>query len=186
MAQRQRSRRRQAVGHRRANRTRPFRLWRPRNNDRYPAGRSFGPARSPAEQITDREAASHLRQGAFVKVVIPDRSYNNVAKLPETVPHPVDIAYAVLNGKLVPRRAEIVARVGKNVLLRQEIGDGELLVTTRSATMTPGLQVQLHKHGLFTRVGKRVDNRWPNGTSGGRKPSRFPATLDEHHQRRQH
>ena len=94
-------------------------------------------------RIMDGESASHLRPGAFVDVVIPDRSYADVARVPETVPHPGDIAYAVVDGRLVPRPIEIVARVGKDVLLQGDITEGELLVTTQSAMIAPGLRVEI-------------------------------------------
>lgn len=94
-------------------------------------------------RITDTEVASHLRPGAFVEVVMPDRYYGNVAQVPETVLHPDNIAYAVVDGRLFPRRVEIVARVGNDILLHGEIADGEFLVTTQSAAMAPGLRVEI-------------------------------------------
>ena len=94
-------------------------------------------------RIEDRDAASSLRPGAFVEVLIPDRVYANVARVPETVLHPGNIAYGVKDGRLVPRRTEIVGRVGNDVLLRGELSDGERLVTTQSVAIAPGLRVEL-------------------------------------------
>ena len=93
--------------------------------------------------IDDRDAASSLRPGAFVEVLIPDRTYANVARVPETVLHPGNVVYGVEDGRLVPRRAEIVGRVGNDVLLRGELSDGERLVTTQSVAIAPGLRVEL-------------------------------------------
>ncbi len=93
--------------------------------------------------IEDRDAASSLRPGAFVEVLIPDRTYANVARVPETVLHPGNVVYGVEDGRLVPRRAEIVGRAGNDVLLRGELSDGERLVTTQSVAIAPGLRVEL-------------------------------------------
>ncbi len=94
-------------------------------------------------RIDDREAALSLRPGAFVEVHIPDRVYPDVARVPETVLHPGNVVYGVENGRLVVRRAEIVGRVGNDVLLRGELTEGEPLVTTQSVTIAPGLRVEL-------------------------------------------
>ena len=109
-------------------------------------GAQIDPASGGVElfaRIEDPEAASLLRPGAFVEVLIPDQSYANVARVPETVLHPGNIAYAVEDGRMVPRRTEIVGRVGNDVLLRGEISDGERMVTTQSVTIAPGLRVEV-------------------------------------------
>lgn len=97
-------------------------------------------------RIEDEDAATSLRPGAFVEVFIPDRVYKGVAQVPETVLHPGGIVYGVENGRLVQRRAEVVARVGNDVLLRGELSDGERLVTTQSVAVAPGLRVKIRRH----------------------------------------
>jgi len=94
-------------------------------------------------RIEGADSAASLRPGAFVEVLIPDRTYTNVARVPETVLHPGDIVYGVKDGRLVERRTEIVARVGNDVLLRGELSDGDRLVTTQSVAIAPGLRVEL-------------------------------------------
>ena len=94
-------------------------------------------------RIEDREAASSLRPGAFVEVLIPDRVYADVARVPETVLHPGNVVYGVEEGRLVARRTEIVGRVGNDVLLGGGLSDGERLVTTQSVAIAPGLRVEL-------------------------------------------
>ena len=94
-------------------------------------------------RIEDRKAASSLRPGAFVEVLIPDRVYVDVARVPETVLHPGNVVYGVEDGRLVARRTEIVGRVGNDVLLRGGLSDGERLVTTQSVAIAPGLRVEL-------------------------------------------
>lgn len=94
-------------------------------------------------RIENREAAASLRPGAFVEVLIPDRVYARVAKVPETVLHPGNVVYGVDDGRLVQRRAAIVGRVGNDVLLRGELSEGERLVTTQSVAIAPGLRVEL-------------------------------------------
>ena len=94
-------------------------------------------------RIEDREAASSLRPGAFVEVHVPDRIYANVARVPETVLHPGNVVYGVEDGRLVPRKAAVVGRVGNDVLLRGGLSDGERLVTTQSVAIAPGLRVEI-------------------------------------------
>ena len=94
-------------------------------------------------RIENREAAASLRPGAFVEVLIPDRVYARVAKVPETVLHPGNVVYGVDDGRLVQRRAAIVGRVGNDVLLRGGLSEGERLVTTQSVAIAPGLRVEL-------------------------------------------
>ena len=94
-------------------------------------------------RIENGDAAASLRPGAFVEVFIPDRTYNGVARLPETVLHPGGVVYGVRDGRLVQRRTEVVARVGNDVLLRGDLSDGDRLVTTQSVAIAPGLRVEL-------------------------------------------
>ena len=94
-------------------------------------------------RIENREAAASLRPGAFVEVLIPDRVYAGVARVPETVLHPGNVVYGVDDGRLAQRRAAIVGRVGNDVLLRGELSEGERLVTTQSVAIAPGLRVEL-------------------------------------------
>ena len=94
-------------------------------------------------RIENLDAAASLRPGAFVEILLPDRTYRDVASVRETVLHPGNIVYGVEDGRLVQRRVEIVARVGNDVLLRGELSGGERLVTTRSAAIAPGLRVEL-------------------------------------------
>ena len=94
-------------------------------------------------RIENREASASLRPGAFVEVLIPDRVYARVARVPETVLHPGNVVYGVDDGRLVQRRAAIVGRVGNDVLLRGGLSEGERLVTTQSVAIAPGLRVEL-------------------------------------------
>ncbi len=94
-------------------------------------------------RIENREAAASLRPGAFVEVLIPDRVYAGVARVPETVLHPGNVVYGVDDGRLAQRQAAIVGRVGNDVLLRGELSEGERLVTTQSVAIAPGLRVEL-------------------------------------------
>ncbi len=93
-------------------------------------------------RIDDGDAAASLRPGAFVEILVRDRSYAMVARVPETVLRPGDVAYGIEDGRIVPRQTEIVGRVGNDVLLRGDLSDGERVITTRSAAIVPGLRVE--------------------------------------------
>ncbi len=93
-------------------------------------------------RIANGEAAGSLRPGAFIEVLIPDRLYAGVARVPETVLRTDDTVYAVEDGRLVERRVTLVGRVGNDVLLRGDIADGMRLATAGSAAFAPGLRVE--------------------------------------------
>ena len=84
-----------------------------------------------------------LRPGAFVEVVISDRLYEDVVRLPERALHGGDMVYTVVDGRLASRRVELVLRSGSDVLVTGDLAPEELVVTTRFAEMSPGVRVSV-------------------------------------------
>ena len=74
---------------------------------------------------------SLLRPGAIVDVFIEDRLYKDVVNLPEEVLYNEDTAYVLAEGRLQKRSVVLIARDGNNILLRGELSDGDLVVSTR-------------------------------------------------------
>lgn len=74
---------------------------------------------------------SLLRPGAIVDVFIEDRLYKDVVNLPEEVLYNEDTAYVLAEGRLQERSVVLIARDGNNILLRGELSDGDLVVSTR-------------------------------------------------------
>jgi RND family efflux transporter MFP subunit len=88
-----------------------------------------------------KAAFASLRPGAFVEVVVPDRLYRQVARLPATALHGDDTVYAVVEGRLEPRAVELLRRYGETVLVVGEIAEGEEVATTRFTEIGPGVRV---------------------------------------------
>ncbi len=94
-------------------------------------------------RISQGAAEVPLRPGAFVEVRIPDRVYRAAARLPETALVNGDTVYAVVQGRLEPRRVTLLARVGNDVVVSGAIADGEPIATTRFPEIGPGVRVEV-------------------------------------------
>lgn len=86
-----------------------------------------------------------LRPGAFVEVLVPDRLYRQVVRLPATALHAGagggDTVYAVVGGRLEARAVEIAGRDGGAVLASGELNEGDAVAVTRLTEIGPGLRV---------------------------------------------
>lgn len=88
-----------------------------------------------------------LRPGAFVEVLLDDRLYQAVVRLPASALHDDDTGgsrvYVVVGDRLEERRVEILLRDGDSVLLRGSLADDERVVVTRLPEIGPGMLVSL-------------------------------------------
>ena len=84
-----------------------------------------------------------LRPGAFVAISMPDQTYRQVARLPESALYNANTVYVIQKDRLVKRSVKLVARVGNDVLLAGAIKDGDRVVTTRFAEIGPGQKVEI-------------------------------------------
>ncbi len=84
-----------------------------------------------------------LRPGAFVEVGVPDRTYAQVARLPETALIGGDTVYVVVEERLKPRLVELLARIDNDVIVAGELADGEEVATTRFPGIGPGVKVRV-------------------------------------------
>ena len=82
-----------------------------------------------------------LRPGAFVEVILQDRLYRQVARLPESALHDNEKVYVIEAGRLQLRLVELVARIGNDVLVHGELAHGETVATTRFPGIGPGVKV---------------------------------------------
>jgi multidrug efflux system membrane fusion protein len=82
-----------------------------------------------------------LRPGAFVEVVIADRLYRQVSRVPETAIHDSDTVYVVVEDRLEARAVVLVGRDGDMALISGEIGVGEAIVISRFTEIGPGMKV---------------------------------------------
>jgi len=93
-------------------------------------------------RIQGLSAATDLRPGAFVEVLVPGALYENVVRVPEEAVHGGDTVYAIVDGRLQPRTVELVARDGKDAFVRGDFKPGDRLAATRFPEIGPSLKVR--------------------------------------------
>ena len=84
-----------------------------------------------------------LRPGAFVIISIPDRTYQTVARMPESALYNGNTVYVIEDERLVARKVELVARIDNDILLRGGIKMGDRIVTTKFSEIGPGQKVEV-------------------------------------------
>jgi len=94
-------------------------------------------------RIKNTNAGTVLRPGVFIEVVIEDRPYSKVVRLPTSALHGGDRVYAIVDGRLRARRVTIVARTGNDLLVRGELKPGDQVLVTRFAEIGAGVRVRL-------------------------------------------
>jgi len=94
-------------------------------------------------RIANTNAETVLRPGVFVEVIIEDRAYAKVVRLPASALHGGGRVYAVVDGRLRARTVEVVARAGNDVLVRGALKPGERILTTRFAEIGAGVRVEV-------------------------------------------
>ena len=82
-----------------------------------------------------------MRTGAFVEVYLKDRTYNNVARLPETSLYDNNRVFVMEAGRLVEKKVELVGYAGSDVLVRGALKPGEKLLSSRLSAPVNGLLV---------------------------------------------
>lgn len=87
-------------------------------------------------------AAADLRPGAFVEVRVPDRTYDNAVRLPESALYGGDTVYAVVDGRLASRRIELLGRDRDAIFVAGDIAPGERIIVTRISEIGEGLRVE--------------------------------------------
>jgi len=85
---------------------------------------------------------TNLRPGAFVEVRVPGPRYEDVTRVPEEAVYGGDTVYRIAGDRLDPRRVRIVARDGKDLLIRGNYEASDMIVTTRFPEIGPGLKVR--------------------------------------------
>ena len=87
-------------------------------------------------------AASPLRPGAFVEVIVPDKEFKDHFRLPETSLYDGELVYAIVDGKLLARKIKVAARDGDAVIVSGDLTDGEEVLVTRISEISEDLQVR--------------------------------------------
>jgi RND family efflux transporter MFP subunit len=97
--------------------------------------------------IEATDGQTNLRPGAFVAVSLSDKTYQNVALLPESALYGEDILFVIKDGRMVERRVHIQGYDGSNVLIdspgESPIEDGDLIVITQLREGGSGAKVEV-------------------------------------------
>ncbi|WP_422364602.1 efflux RND transporter periplasmic adaptor subunit [Pyruvatibacter mobilis] len=88
-----------------------------------------------------------LRPGAFVEVRLPDTRYTQVALLPETALFDGDTIYAIVDGRLEPRKVEVATRTPEGILVSGNLAEGDQVLVTRFNEAGPGVRVDIQSGG---------------------------------------
>lgn len=91
--------------------------------------------------IDNTDAAVPLRPGAFVEVSLPDQTYLQSFRIPETGYYGEGTVYVVKDNRLEPRQVEALAIDDGFILVRGNLQPGETLLTTRIPEAGAGLLV---------------------------------------------
>lgn len=94
-------------------------------------------------RITSNPQHAPLRPGAFVEVLLPDRTYERVVELPLAALYGGSRVYAIdADGELSERSVTVLDRRHDTVLVQGNLTAGEPIVTSRIAEIAPGLKVE--------------------------------------------
>jgi len=92
--------------------------------------------------VIDGEAMHLLRPGAFVQVEVPGPRYENVVRLPSTAWHDGKV-FVVVDDHLQARSAELVRRLGQDVLVRGDLAASDDILVTPIPGVREGMAVQI-------------------------------------------
>lgn len=93
-------------------------------------------------RINDPSKPVALRSGAFVEVMVPEKTFVDIVRLPPTALYAGDIVYAIEDERLQERKIKVVGAVGNDILIDGPIADGERVLTTRVSTPGSGVRVR--------------------------------------------
>lgn len=125
--------------------------------------------------IETADYAVQLRPGAFVALNVPDRTWPDTVRLPETALHDLDHVFTVADGKLVRSPVDVVAYDGEDVIVRTSLDEGARVMVTRLTEATEGLSVRAPGEVLPASAAKPESSAGdgkPRGRSGGSRAAR--------------
>lgn len=95
-------------------------------------------------RLADPGSPLPIRAGAFVEIRVPDRPYENVARLPQTSLYRGDRVYVIEKDRLSERIVDVIGTAGEDILVRGKIAAGDRVITTRLSSAGEGLRVREH------------------------------------------
>lgn len=92
-------------------------------------------------RISDPNHPVALRSGAFVEVMVPDKTFVDVFRIPPTSLYEGNTVYVIENGRLTERSIKVVGAVQNDLLVEGPLNTGDHILTTRVSTPGTGVRV---------------------------------------------
>lgn len=93
-------------------------------------------------RVAASDYAVELRPGAFVALTVPDRTWPDTVRLPETALHELDHVFVVEDGRLRRQDVRVIAYDGEDALVETDMVDGTEVMITRLTEATDGVLVR--------------------------------------------
>lgn len=93
-------------------------------------------------RVLDPSTPVPLRPGAFVELALDDIRFDDVIRVPNTSLYDGDTVYAIIDGRLDPRKVRVVGTTGSDLLVLGPLKDGEEIAKTRMSTPGKGVLVR--------------------------------------------
>ncbi len=93
-------------------------------------------------RISDPNQPVALRSGAFVEVMVPDKKFVDVFRVPPTALYSGNTIYVIEDGRLAERTIKVVGAVDNDLLIEGPVKSGEKILATRVSTPGSGVRVQ--------------------------------------------
>ncbi|MGD9786163.1 MAG: efflux RND transporter periplasmic adaptor subunit [Hyphomicrobiaceae bacterium] len=93
-------------------------------------------------RLADPAKPMRMRPGAFVSVEVPDIVFEDVVRIPNAALYNGDTVYVAKEGRLDPRKVELVGTADNELIVRGPFSEGDKIVTTRLSTPGKGVAVK--------------------------------------------
>ena len=90
-------------------------------------------------------SSNFIPVGAFVEVIYKGLNLSKVVMLPESALYANEKVYAVINGRTVARKVEIKYRSDGKIWVSGELGENDLIITTRLLGLSAGMKVKINQ-----------------------------------------
>ena len=104
--------------------------------------------------INDAPSDSVLRPGAFVEIIVPDKTFDQHYRLPESALYGNETVYEIVDRRLESRKVRVHARDGDYVIVTGSIENGAEILATRIAEISDGIRVQTSSEPVNQQTGK--------------------------------
>lgn len=106
--------------------------------------------------IDQMRSGVHLRPGAFVEIDVPDRTYSESYRIPETALYSGGLVYVIEEDRLSRRSVDVAAFDGEEVIIVSGLNPGDRVMTTHLTQADDGVRVRGPEAGDRARQGRQT------------------------------